>query len=201
MNDQSSPILSRERQYSFFSAWETHEFNPWIDISRDSTKELVCLKLHRTPIYNCGIEMTTRKLLTPYAWFLFSETQIFFALWVCKFHAVFYTGNDKYGFSFDTIYRYQNIINITHKKTNYNYIQYLRSHHRPWRWPAARFNTVQSGYLVALFLQITHKRHSIARPWGRDMECLREFKGWPKFYHHNCCDVRTIVLYMTAIYR
>ena len=40
-----------------------------------------------------------------------------------------------------------------------------------------------------------------AGPWGRDMGCIRDHKGWPKFCHCNRCDVCTIVLYMTAIYQ
>ena len=37
-------------------------------------------------------------------------------------------------------------------------------------------------YLTVTFLQWTHERHLIARPWGRDMGCLCELAVWLKYY-------------------
>ena len=41
--------------------------------------------------------------------------------------------------------------------------------------------TVHSRYVAVIFFQISHERHPIARPLGRGMGCLCEFKVWSKF--------------------
>ena len=63
-----------------------------------------------------------------------------------------------------------------------------------------RHNTVHSPYSALSCFQITHVSQSLARSRGRYIWCLFEFSGWPKLYHCNCCDVRHIMLYPTAIY-
>ena len=44
-----------------------------------------------------------------------------------------------------------------------------------------RHGTVHPWYLVVIVLQTTRERHPIARPYGRAMGCLREFKVWSMF--------------------
>ena len=52
----------------------------------------------------------------------------------------------------------------------------LSSHHS-WSWPRD-IHTVELLYNAIIFLQKTHKIHSIAHPWGRGTEYLFEFIVW-----------------------
>ena len=59
---------------------------------------------------------------------------------------------------------------------------------------------MHSRYRVVIFLQITHDKTPIARPWGRGMGVFREFEVWLKFCLRSCCAVCNNELYGTAIY-
>ena len=59
---------------------------------------------------------------------------------------------------------------------------------------------VRSRYITAIFLQISHERHPIARPSGWAMGCPSWVQGLIEVYNCKCCVVHIIELYIATIY-